>query len=84
MPAILDATVSTIPTVDIPEVASENLTKFPTDDQFIGLYRHVDTGRMFALAVTEPNIYGRTHFLKNSKEAWEGTVKSFRETFEKV
>lgn len=80
----LTAPVSRIPKVHINAIAPEKLTMFPTDDKFDGLYKHVESGRHFALAVTEPNIYGRTHFLKNSEEAWEGTVKAFRETFEKV
>lgn len=73
------------PDVDISESQADKLTLFPTDDKFTDVpYKHVETGRLFFLAVTEPNIYGRTHFLKNKKEVWEGTVKSFRETFEKV
>lgn len=72
-----------IPDVELPDIAADRLTMFPTDDKFKGRYKHVESGRIFALAVTEPNIYGRTHLLKNSKEAWEGTVKAFRETFEK-
>ncbi len=74
---------SAIPTVEIDAIAEASLTMFPTDDKFSGLYKHVETGRMFALAVTPANIYGRTHFLKNNKESWEGTAKAFRETFDK-
>jgi hypothetical protein len=73
------------PDADIAETQADALTLFPTDDKFADVpYKHIETGRLFFLAVTEPNIYGRTHFLKNKKEVWEGTVKAFRETFEKV
>ncbi len=73
------------PDAQIEEIEVGKLTVFPKDEQFTDvLYRHIENGRMFFLAVTEPNIYGRTHFLKNKKEVWEGTVKAFRETFEKV
>jgi hypothetical protein len=73
------------PDVDIAETQADRLTLFPLDEQFTDVaYKHVETGHLFFLAVTEPNIYGRTHFLKNKKEVWEGTVKAFRETFEKV
>ena len=73
------------PDSDIAEIAADNLTIFPLDEQFTDVpYKHVESGRLFFLAVTEPNIYGRTHFLKNKKEAWEGTAKAFRATFEKV
>lgn len=57
----------------------------PADSEYNkGIYRHRESGDKYALAIRKPNIYSRTHFLKNTAYSWEGTADEFNLTFEKA
>jgi hypothetical protein len=57
---------------------------YPTDDKFVhGTWIHRKTKQPFALWIHEPDVYDRTHTLKNSVSFWQGTEEQFILTFEK-
>lgn len=56
----------------------------PADEAFSGSYKRDSDGLVYALAVHEPDTYGRTHTAKNSAFFWQGTKEEFRQQFEKA
>lgn len=59
----------------------------PLDEEYTdGLYVMPEgdfAGEVFALCIHPADTYGRTHSLKNSLHAWQGTKDEFKKTFEK-
>lgn len=70
-----------IPTVeDTPALPSA--AEVPADSEYKGTYKGKD-GEKYALAVREDEPSEKTHFLKNSRHFWNGTLAEFKDQFEK-
>lgn len=70
-----------IPVVKKKELAVVEAHNPPGDHQFTFLARRDVDKQLYAVAVHEPNTYGRTHTAKNSESYWDGTMEQFRTQF---
>lgn len=81
---------SNIPNVsakNVPEVPIEDGGSFKDEDFTDGNYvmRKGDhVGEPFALCKHNPDVYGKTHTLKNNVHFWQGSEEQFRLAFEKA
>lgn len=56
----------------------------PKDEDYTdGVFTRTSDGEDYALAIHEPDTYGKTHSAKNSRHFWQGTKEEFKKEFEK-
>lgn len=70
-----------IPKVDRKDISHIVTHNAPPDELFTRLAKRDFDGQLYAVAVHEPNNYGRTVTCKNSASVWEGTQAQFRAEF---
>jgi hypothetical protein len=76
---------SPIPQVDSPETDPESgidAGAAPKDEEHTdGIFEK--DGEKYALCIHDPDIYGNTHSLKNSRHFWQGKEPEFNAKFKK-
>jgi hypothetical protein len=82
----IDPVPSFLPQVEEKPLPQPLAIEAPGDNEFHrGLYVMREghhAGEQFALAIHEPDLYGKTHSLKNSIHFWQGTAEDFRNAFD--
>lgn len=78
--------LGTLPVVELKEPEANVISDVnPLDSDYNkGIWIHEETQEPYALAITEPNNYGRTHHLKNTAHSWSGTLEQFKLAFVKA
>lgn len=77
--------------ISIPQVApikcelpDDPRANMPPPEAFTGgIWIHRETGQPYVLAVHDPDVYFRTHTLKNSAYTWQGNEAEFITAFAK-
>lgn len=77
-----------VSTEGLPEVeddlpVGELVEELPPASAYKGRYRQKKDGRVYALAIVDDFIRGRTHKARNTKYFWEGTKSEFEDQFVK-
>lgn len=76
---------STIPVIDVIPEAELGIDEgaLPKDEDFTdGIFTM--EGEKYALCIHKPDVYGRTHTLKNTRHLWQGKEAQFNSHFEKA
>lgn len=73
-----------LPEVEEMDDAPKDLTEvWPEAKDYKGRFRKKSDGLIYALAVTDDTIRGRTHKARNTKFTWEGSRTEFEDQFVK-
>lgn len=62
---------------------NELIQEPPALKDYKGTYRKKDDGLVYALAVTQDDVRGRTHHARNTQWQWNGTKAEFEAQFVK-
>lgn len=83
---VVNAPHPNLPVVDAVPMPESRIKEscFPAEEKFTdGVFIHADQQEKYALAIHEPDAYGRTHSLKNTIHSWQGTKEEFNRVFNK-
>lgn len=76
-----------LPFAEIPTTpVSDSFVQPSNADYSEQMYEQTEpaTGELFVLAISKPDEYGNTHWLKNKARTWSGTKDQFKKHFERV
>lgn len=77
------ASTAGLPEVDEPLPIGELVEELPPASAYKGRYRQKKDQRVYALAVVDDFLRGRTHKARNTRYFWEGTKAEFEAQFVK-